>query len=185
MLEILHQIDLDGLFWINGSGVGCWFCDGLMRLVSDQYAGLILAFPLILTATIRDRGLWKIFVVLSVLLIGTDAMTSYVIKENVARLRPCRVWDWVRIVDGCAGQYGFPSNHATNMATVAGFLGKILGTKTGFRLALLAGLVGFSRIYLGVHYPTDVLSGFLLGGCIGWVAAVFMQKWESVAKGST
>ncbi len=182
MFAILHQIDLDGLFWINGLGTDCRLCDGLMRLVSDQYAGLILAIPLILTAIISERSLWKTFVVLAVLLICTDAVTSYVIKENIGRMRPCRVWDWVRIVDGCAGQYGFPSNHATNMATVAGFLGKILGTRTGLWLAMLASLVGFSRVYMGVHYPSDVFAGFLLGGCIGWVTAVIVKKRDAVAR---
>ncbi len=97
----------------------------------------------------------------------SDAIAAQIIKPWVARIRPCRITDLVRIVNGCAGSFGFPSNHAANGAAFAVFWLLWKGPRSGLLALGCACLVGFSRIYLGVHYPSDVLAGFCFGGSVG------------------
>ena len=86
-------------------------------------------------------------------------------------MRPCHALDTVRLVgDRCGGQFGFISSHASNTFALAVFLGNILQKKTlFFGLFIWAALVAYSRIYVGVHYPLDILGGMLWGTFVALV----------------
>jgi len=120
----------------------------------------------------------------------TDQFTSGFMKPYFERLRPCHDPRWQDILlnySGCGGLYGFASSHAANTFALAGFLHKVGGSRIPeFRwLFLWAAIVSYSRIYLGVHYPLDILVGAIVGILISWLVFWITTKvktlWENRA----
>lgn len=113
-----------------------------------------------------------------------DFTSSSIIKKSVKRLRPCNnleLRSTVQLrVDGCGAGYSFTSSHAANHFAVAFFLLTILGKKPkAIKPALItwASLIAFSQVYVGVHYPFDVICGSILGAIIGTGTAFLFQKY--------
>ncbi|NJO68350.1 MAG: phosphatase PAP2 family protein [Bacteroidetes bacterium] len=104
------------------------------------------------------------------MVIATDQVSVF-IKDTVQRLRPCHdmaIQSLVHTVHGCGGKFGFVSSHAANSFGVAMFFTMFFSHRwVGVMLMIWALIVSYSRIYLGVHYPGDVLGGALLGMIIG------------------
>ena len=77
---------------------------------------------------------------------------------------------------GCAGRLGFPSNHASNAAALVTFLmlAKV-SPKANVWLALFALAVGWSRIYIGMHYPLDIIAGFIVGASLAYICFVILK----------
>lgn len=112
----------------------------------------------------------------------SDKVSVYLFKDVFLRYRPCHNLDishLVHLVDGCGGKYGFVSSHAANTFALATYLGVVL--KKHFPKMLLwmliwAAVVSYSRIYLGVHYPADIVVGAILGVGIGLLIAFSLKK---------
>ncbi len=112
-----------------------------------------------------------------------DFTSSTIIKKNVQRLRPCNdpAMETVVIqrVD-CGSGYSFTSSHAANHFAVAVYVGILFGSLGGWVWPVLlswAFLVAYAQVYVGVHYPGDVLVGGVWGAVIGWWAALSFKKW--------
>ena len=125
--------------------------------------GVALSFYLV--GMFRWRGIWFLVITGAIVLIN-DALCYQIIKPFFARPRPCHVLEDVVIFSRCSSNSSFPSNHASNIFAAATIMGGAY-RHVIFLAYGIAFLVGLSRIYLGVHYPSDVLAGAIIGTCFG------------------
>lgn len=124
---------------------------------------------------------WILFVVITLIL--TDQISSSWVKPFFQRPRPCSdplIMSQVRLLlDHCSGGFSFTSSHATNHFGFAVFLymtmGPIIG-KWKYALLVWAASISYGQIYVGVHYPLDILCGAILGSCIGFATAHFYLR---------
>ena len=181
MLEALREIDRELFIFLNNNHNEFW--DPIMILISERFFWFpaYLALIIYLIYTFRRRGLAKL--VMSLIAVGAaDVISSRIFKPNFARLRPCHDPDLsevINIVSGCGGQFGFISSHASTTFALATFMFLVLPPQyKWFKITLLvwAFLISYSRIYLGVHYPGDVLAGALLGALMAWICEKFYQR---------
>lgn len=146
--------------------------DNLLRVVYGSSMVLLLVFG-------RKRFLWV--VVLSFILVTlTDQTSSLWLKPLVGRVRPCKVLQ-VHLLVNCGAGLAFPSSHATNLFGQALFFG-LLYRKYSIYLLVFASLVGISRVFVGVHYPFDVLAGAVIGGIEGGLAAWLLMYLTRTGK---
>ncbi len=151
------------------------FFDSVMTVISFPATWIPLYLAIIYVLIKKYRKKMVVMAVVIALLITASDQLSVLIKNSAKRPRPCyekALEGKVHTVGGrCGGAYGFVSSHASNSFSVA-LLSLLLLRKRWFTVSMIlwAIVVGYSRIYLGVHYPGDVIAGSLLGAFIGWAA---------------
>jgi undecaprenyl-diphosphatase len=106
----------------------------------------------------------------------TDALGAQ-LKGLVQRPRPCLTLQDVHQLLGCGGAFSFPSNHAANTAAAAAFF-QILYPRSGWLSWPLVLAIGVSRVYIGAHYLTDAIGGWVVGGMIGACVAWWLRRWS-------
>ncbi len=159
--------------WINIELANPFF-DNLLPLTRNAFvwAPLYLFIASFTIINFRKTGWWWLLLALGTASC-TDIVGARIFKETFERLRPCsdpEMIGHVRLVLGrCSGGFSFVSNHAINHFGIAAFV--FITFKSFFRYAwtifIWAAVIGFAQIYVGVHYPFDVLSGAVLGIAIG------------------
>lgn len=168
MIDVLQHIDRHVFLFLNNLGNQNW--DWFWLFVTDKWSSLPL-YVFLVFMLYKKTGV-KSALFTSLMIVGLICFTdqfSNVLKSHVQRLRPCQHNYFDRSIARC-GYYGFPSAHAFSSMATAWFVGLIL--KRHYRF-ILTGLImwslilGYSRIYVGVHYPGDVLAGFGLGTATG------------------
>lgn len=174
MIESLLTYDTELFLYLNGLGSERW--DGFWRIVTEKWSSIPL-YALLLYLVYRNFG-WKgslIVVILAAAMITCTDQLANLFKYGIERPRPCKVealQDQIRFVaDGC-GRFGFFSAHAASAMAAAVFLGLMLKKYyryLPFILLFWAVIVAYSRIYLGVHYPLDIICGMFFGGIFGWI----------------
>lgn len=172
MLEFLNQLDTNLFLFLNGIHSPFW--DQVMWAISGTK--LWIPMYLLIIAYVIYKYKWKaiitlVFIALVVTL--ADQISVKAFKNVFERLRPCHnpaLENIIHLVKNkCGGKYGFVSSHAANTFAVAVFLSNLFKNKN-FSIFIFswAVVVSYSRIYLGVHYPFDVMGGAVLGSLIGW-----------------
>lgn len=188
MLEALEVIDRDLFIALNG--LHSSFMDELMFHISGKWQWIPFYFFL-LYLIYRKYGIqsWKILLGTAVLILLADQLSVKLFKNVFERYRPCHnleIKEVVHIVNNkCGGKYGFVSSHAANTFSLGSYLGLLLSTKNKRRalylLLLWATIVSYSRLYLGVHYPSDLIGGALLGVAIGILIYFISLKWLKIS----
>lgn len=180
MLEKIIAIDKDLLVFLNG--LGSEFFDGFWLTITVQEYWTPY-FLLIFYFLAKKIG-WKNFLIALVfiaLLILVSDQTSNLFKNHFQRLRPCNDLDLkniIRIVKP-SDSYSFFSGHATNSMATTVFVFLIIRRyyKYALLLFLFPLIFAFSRIYLGLHFPTDILTGYAFGATFGFVFYKIYQKY--------
>ncbi len=162
MLVFLINIDTQVFYFINLKLQNGVF-DFLMVFLTQRSNWIILLWIGWLVFFILGKKKGRIVALLLLVTIAaSDQVSAQFIKKWVGRIRPCNVLENVHLLVGCTQAFSFPSAHASNLFASATLLSRNYKSLTPLFL-LLAFLVSFSRIYVGVHYPFDVLAGGLLG----------------------
>ena len=182
--ERLDALDRAAFLAINGAHAP--WADLPMRLASE----MVWWFPLygfFLWLILRRHGeralLWSLPLIAGMILFS-DKGSVVLFKETVQRLRPCHEPTLSCLVHlvykDCGGRFGFVSSHASNHFAIAALMIGVLRAAPRWAVwALLAWalLIAYSRVYLGVHYPGDVLVGGLYGATIGSLAALIFRRF--------
>lgn len=181
MKERIIELDKELYLYLNNLGDPQW--DWFWLFITNKWAAIPL-YALLLYFIYRQFGIKGTFITLvciTLLITCTDQLAN-IFKDGFQRLRPCGqegVKEFARYIAVRCGKYGYFSAHASSSFGLAVFLGIILKNRYFYLIYFLlfwAILVSFSRIYVGVHYPLDVITGMIIGCILGFLF-IFIQRF--------
>ncbi len=168
-------LDLDSYLFLFLNNLGSQYYDNFWIFLSRTEANVMVYLVILITYLYsinnkkRTKILFRLIIAIAILITISD-QTSNLFKDSFQRLRPCYnelISDSLRLVkDSCGGRYGFFSAHASNSFSLAIFFGLLLRSSNKLLIllfAIYAFLISYSRIYLGVHYPIDIIVGIIFG----------------------
>ena len=179
-------IDIDSQLFLFLNGLHADWLDPIMIAITKMWVWLpIYLFLVYLTIKQYGKRCWMIFLAVGLVVLCSDQLSAHVCKPVFQRLRPCYNIDFQELIylpKGMAGgHYGFVSSHAANTFAIGTFLTAALRKNTkwiGWLLFMWAFLSSYSRIYIGYHYPGDILCGAVLGILIGLIIWKLFQILE-------
>ncbi|MEX1277299.1 MAG: phosphatase PAP2 family protein [Bacteroidota bacterium] len=178
MTDFLFSLDLS-LFWFGNRTLQNPLFDLLMPFVTDlnkKPVALVVAAILWLFLLVKGGKQGRIAALLLIPTIALgDQLNSSVLKHMVERIRPCHTLPDIHLLVSCGSGYSFPSSHAVNNFAAALVLA-YFERKWTWAFFTFAGTVSFSRVYVGVHYPSDVLAGALIGLLVGLFILLLYTK---------
>ena len=169
MIEEILNLDTELFIYLNSLGVPVF--DNFWIFLSNKEANIFFYSILLFFYFYNKRLKFKfselvyVLILIAIMITITD-QTANLFKDSFQRLRPCYnevIKDSLRLVkDSCGGKYGFFSAHASNSFTLAVFFGLLYKKKFRYLIYIslfYASLISYSRIYLGVHFPLDIIFG--------------------------
>ena len=179
MIEEILKLDSQLFLFLNNLGSSTF--DAFWIFLSYKESNIFFYLSLLIfyfykeSKTIKLSGVFHSLLFIAIMILIAD-QTANLFKDSFQRLRPCYnefLIDSVRLVkESCGGKYGFFSAHASNSFSLAVFFGLLYKNKFRYVICislLYASLISYSRIYLGVHFPLDILFGGIFGITIGLV----------------
>lgn len=176
-------IDQQLFLWLNG--LHTEWLDAVMVAITAMWPWIPL-YGLLLYMLFKHYGKrgWWVLLAVAVVLLCSDQLSAHVCKPLFHRLRPCfnpELEGLVHLPKGLpGGRYGFVSSHAANTFAVAAFLTAMMRKHyrwIGWMLYSWAFISSYTRIYIGVHYPGDILGGAVLGVAIGLLAGLILKYY--------
>ena len=184
MFEEILKLDSKLFLFLNNLGTPKFdtFWISLSMIEANILMYLFLIFLLFYTQKTRPKFLYifYLFSVIALMITITDQGAN-IFKDSFQRLRPCydeSIKDSLRLVkENCGGKYGFFSAHASNSFSLAIFFGLLFKNRIRYIIIITmiyALLISYSRIYLGVHFPIDIIVGSSFGICVGIIMYSFV-----------
>ena len=184
MIEEILKLDSKLFLYLNNLGTPEFdsFWTTLSKIEANilMYLFLICLFFYVQKIRLKFLNVFYLIFVIALMITITDQGAN-LFKDSFQRLRPCyneSIKDSLRLVkENCGGKYGFFSAHASNSFSLAIFFGLLF--KNIIRYIILitivfASLISYSRIYLGVHFPIDIIIGSSFGLCVGFIMYSFV-----------
>jgi len=191
-MDVLLTWDLQLLYWINSSFEGTLIEDFLI-LIRNKYVWIPLymgIFAYVFSAfDIKRASYYFLFIVTAISL--SDIVSSRIVKNSVKRLRPCQEESVHKRLDQrvhCSRSYSFTSSHATNHFAIATVMTLLFGRRrrwVSVSFFIWAGLISLAQVYVGVHYPLDILAGACLGVALVRIWAKIYEPWLQKSLTST
>ena len=186
MIEDILNLDTELFIYLNSLGFPLF--DNFWIFLSTKEANVLFYSTLLFlyffkrSLKFKFSELFCLLILIAFMITITD-QTANLFKDSFQRLRPCyneMIKDSLRLIkESCGGKYGFFSAHASNSFTLAVFFGLLYKKKFKYLIyfsLLYASLISYSRIYLGVHFPLDILFGAAFGLIIGILTFNFYDK---------
>jgi undecaprenyl-diphosphatase len=184
MANFLYSIDLSIFYFFNHT-LSCGVLDRFFSTITNVNNWYITYVLLLGICFLKGEKRGKIAVLgVILLIILTDRLNATLVKDIFHRIRPCNALLDAITPLGCNGTFSFPSNHAVNNCAAAVFF-FILFPKLKWFLFITAALISISRVYLGLHYPSDILGGALIGSAFGYLFALGVLRVEGIFKAKT
>ncbi len=178
MVDFLYSIDVSVLYFFNHT-LSAPFLNkffGIITNVNNWYIAYLILLGISFTKGGRKGKLAVLGVLLLILV--TDQFGARMLKEMVGRIRPCNALPDIITPLGCNGTFSFPSNHALNNFAAATFFYKLY-PKLKWILFITASLIAISRVYMGLHYPSDIIGGAIIGSAFGYAFSFLLLKIDA------
>lgn len=187
---MLYNIDAQIFHWINSDLSNALF-DFIMPWLREKktWIPLYIVLAVFLIYKYRRTGLFMIL--FTILTVSTsDMVSNYGFKKTFKRLRPCKTEMTMPVIKRvpCGSGYSFTSNHAANHFAIATFLGLLFGYKRKlvfYGFYTWAFSIAFAQVYVGLHYPSDIIGGGLLGAAIGFLWFIAYKRFMGINKQGT
>lgn len=179
MIDFLYSIDLSLFYFINHTLSNPIFDKffPFITSVNNWYIAYIILWSILFFKGGKLGKIASIGIIL--LIITSDQISSNLLKHLFERIRPCNSLDDVNLLVNRPRSFSFPSSHAVNNFAVAFYFYKLF-PKLKWVLFIVAVLIAFSRPYVGVHYPSDILVGAFVGMGIGYIFGLLTLRLNDI-----
>jgi len=178
-MDIFYSIDLSIFYFFNHT-ISTGFLDKFFSIITNVNNWYITFLLLLSLLFFKGGRIGKISALgILILITITDQTSHKFFKEFFERARPCNSLSDVLTPLGCTGSFSFPSNHAVNNFAAAAFFSRLYPNYKTL-LFIIASLVALSRVYLGLHYPSDIIAGAAIGIVFGYLSSLIVLKIDDI-----
>lgn len=174
MFEKITDLDGQFLLWIQDN-IRNDILTPIVKIITflGNAGLLVIAATLTLMIIPKTR---KLGLLCAAALIVNTILCNLILKNAVGRIRPYEVIDGLKLIVGKQSDWSFPSGHASSGFTMGTVMWRETPRKIGIPVLILALLIALSRLYVGVHYPTDVICGIILGTMVGFFTCTVYHR---------